>query len=453
MGQATSLPVPAPHGALPPRAVPVVYRFPASRADAHWDVLLVCLAGYTLTAVGRIHQLFPAIDLVRPVIVTGLLSILLYLVDDRADRRLRLACGSTSRWLIALVAWAILTVPFALIDGLAFDMVFNTFIKTVLMFFVVVGAMRGVRDIERLAGAYLSGCVIYAAVVVARFDTLEGRDWRLGDLYYYDANDFATFAVTAMPLAMYFAHRGRTLPGRLLSLAALGVLGVAFVYSGSRGGFLALCATGLFIIVRYTSIALSRRMTALALVGAVVIVAASDRYWQQMGSIVADTDYNQTEESGRLQIWRRGVGYMLSRPIFGVGAANFEPAEGMLSPFAERQQWGAGVRWNAPHNSFIQAGAELGIPGLIFFTAMIGSAFLALRRRDRISRRPYPPPPVPPQLVQALMASLVGFVVGAFFLSLAYSELLYMLLAMAVAVSKVAGIHRPVPVAVPAVTS
>jgi hypothetical protein len=44
------------------------------------------------------------------------------------------------------------------------------------------------------------------------------------------------------------------------------------------------------------------------------------------------------------------------------------------------------------------------------------------------------------------MASLIGFVVGAFFLSLAYSELLYMLLALAVGARKVARIRRPVPV-------
>jgi hypothetical protein len=41
-------------------------------------------------------------------------------------------------------------------------------------------------------------------------------------------------------------------------------------------------------------------------------------------------------------------------------------------------------------------------------------------------------------LTQALTAALIGFVVGAFFLSLAYSELLYMLLAFAAAAQKIA---------------
>jgi O-antigen ligase len=125
----------------------------------------------------------------------------------------------------------------------------------------------------------------------------------------------------------------------------------------------------------------------------------------------------------------------------------------MLSPYANRQQWGVGVKWNAPHNSFLQIGAELGIPGLIVFIAMIGSALLALHRLERSSRRRSVPLAVPPQLVQALMASLIGFVVGAFFLSLAYSELLYMLLALAVGAHKVARIRRPIPLPAPTVAT
>ena len=44
----------------------------------------------------------------------------------------------------------------------------------------------------------------------------------------------------------------------------------------------------------------------------------------------------------------------------------------------------------------------------------------------------------------SLTASLIGFVVGSFFLSLAYHEVLYMLVALAVGLEKVtAGQARP----------
>jgi hypothetical protein len=41
------------------------------------------------------------------------------------------------------------------------------------------------------------------------------------------------------------------------------------------------------------------------------------------------------------------------------------------------------------------------------------------------------------ELTQAIAAALIGFVVGAVFLSLAYSEILFTLLALAVALQKV----------------
>jgi O-antigen ligase len=137
-----------------------------------------------------------------------------------------------------------------------------------------------------------------------------------------------------------------------------------------------------------------------------------------------------------MQIWQRGVGYVLQHPIFGVGADNFRAAEGQLSPFAGRQQYGVGVRWNAPHDTFLQVAAELGIPGLVFFVVMMVSAFRDLHPRRSPARDRFERPPVPPALKQALRAALVGFVVGSLFLSLAYAELLYMLIGLAIAVHK-----------------
>src|SRR2546428_8192071 len=131
---------------------------------------------------------------------------------------------------------------------------------------------------------------------------------------------------------------------------------------------------------------------------------------------------------------------MLQNPIFGVGANNFGPAEGILSPFADRQQFGIGVRWSAPHNSFVQAGAELGVPGLVMFIGLISSAFVALRRSDLGSGARLGPTQASPDLTQAITASLIGFVVGAFFLSLAYSEILYTLVALGVGVHKLSSV-------------
>jgi O-antigen ligase len=418
---------------LPDPASPVTE--PIDEDTLRWDPLLLCVAAYILIAVGRVHQLFPALELLHPAALAGFLGIVLYLIDSQAERRgIHLAVPTTKR-LLGFTIWMILCVPGALVVSNSFTVVVGNFIKTGIMYAVVASAVRGTIDVERLARVYLASAVLYTLVVMSRFDLGSGNDWRLGHLYYYDANDFATYLVTAMPLGLYFTHTSRRLWGRLLAGFALVVLTLGFVWSGSRGGFLALAAVAAFILIRYSAIPLRWRLSAAALVVMVLVGTASDQYWRQMSTIFSDTDYNRTQETGRLQIWSRGLKYMLDNPLFGVGPGNFQAAEGRLSEFADRQQFGIGVRWNAAHNTFVQIGAETGIPGLLLFVALLVSAFGALRRsrhdsllaRDRTAA----------SLAPALTASLLGFVVGSIFLSLAYSEMLYTLVALGVGLRKV----------------
>ena len=355
--------------------------------------------------------------------IAGLLAIVLFVIDNHNLRQLKDVLGPTAMLMAAFVFWMMVTVPTALIIGTSFDVVFNNFIKTAVMSLIIAGSVRGVRDVERLAFVYLVGAVVYASAIVTRFDANAGGDGRLGHLYYYDANDFATFVVTAMPLAIHFLYSGESRRIRLFAGAALVILTLGFAWAGSRGGFIALIAVTAFVVFRFSAIPLRWRGWGTALIVAVLLATASEQYWERMETITSEQDYNHTSETGRLQIWSRGINYMMDNPMLGIGAGNFQAAEGLLSPLAERQQFGIGVRWNAPHNSYVQVGAELGFPGIALYIAVIVSAFFALRHGGRLT---------PP-----LSAALLGFVIGSFFLSLAYSEMLYTLIALAVGLRKV----------------
>src|SRR5260370_17908390 len=75
-----------------------------------------------------------------------------------------------------------------------------------------------------------------------RFQLGAGDDWRLGHLYNYDANDFATLIATAMPLGLYFVLGDRRPLVRGLAAAGLVVLAIGEIRSGARGGLPALLA-------------------------------------------------------------------------------------------------------------------------------------------------------------------------------------------------------------------
>jgi O-antigen ligase len=314
----------------------------------------------------------------------------------------------------------------------------DVLVKAVLMAVILAGAVRSITDVERLSGAYFAAIALYSVVVLGRFN-VGGDDWRLNKLYYYDANDFATVAITALPLGIYFALRARRLSVRVASGLGSAAILTAFIWTGSRGGFVAALAVIGFILFGYSTIALRWRIGTLALVVTLVGGLASDTYWEKMRSLLHPAeDYNLESQEGRKAIWLRGIGYMLGHPILGVGAGNFPTAEGTISPRAARQSVGRGVKWQAAHNSYVQVGAELGIPGLCFFVGMIVSAWLGLLRRRRWTGDPdMPPDPRGRPLAQALAAALLGFAVGAFFLSLAYIEALYVLVALAAGLRRI----------------
>jgi O-antigen ligase len=427
-----------------PGAVWVPATTPRARS-AGWDLLLVCVAVYLAMAVGRVHQLFPMLEPLKPTRVAAALAVCLYVLQQSGPRRVELLRSAAMTCLLGLLLWAALSVPGALNQGGAFHFLTDSFVKTVLMSVVLAGSVRSVRDLERLIFVYFAVTVVYAAVVVSRFHLGGGDyDWRLNRLYDYDANDFATLVATAMPLGLYFVVGPCRVLLRVLAVVGLAVLGLGQVYSGSRGGFLACLAVAAFVLLRFTTVPARSRLAGLIVILAVVFATASDRYWTQMQRITnPDQDYNTTSESGRIKIWERGLGYMTEHPVFGVGVNNFPVAEGTISPLSRLQERGRGVRWNAAHNSFIQAGAELGMPGLLLFVGLIVSAFASLRRVARHSLRTGPSTIAGSRLAQSLMAALVGFVVGAFFLSEAYSDMLYSLVALAVALEKIAPAHEP----------
>ena len=428
---------------MQPVAAPLTTGIAARRGpDARWDLVLMCLAVYVLTAVGRLHQLFVFLSPLRLTLLAAGLGTVAYAISGEGARRLAPVLRMRiTRYLLAMTLWMALSIVGALWPGGAFQLFTDEFLKMVLMYVVLVGAVRGFRDVERLAFTYLLSVGVYAAVVLARFH-VGGDRWRLAGLYYYDANEFGTLAVMCLPLAVYFLVRPNPLWRRLVGAGALVVLVVGFIWTGSRGGFLALLAVGAFLLLRYNAIRARWRVLMTSLLALLFAAAASDSYWKGMKTILQpEADYNLTDDAGRMQVWKRGIGYMAQHPVFGVGGANFPTAEGTLSPLAANATVGRPVKWSAAHNSFLQVGAELGVPGLLFFLGVLGSAFAALRtvQRSWAYGAPHDRSPPEAQMAETLAASLLGYVVGAFFLSLAYHELLYTLLALVGALQKVAG--------------
>ncbi|HEU4642461.1 MAG TPA: O-antigen ligase family protein [Gemmatimonadaceae bacterium] len=394
------------------------------------------------TYVWRLQDAFPILGRIKLPILALLLALGYFVTARHPWRKANKLRSPIVTLVLGLLLVMIIGIPTSLWRGHSAQFVLKEHIPNILFMLCMAASIRSVRDVEWFAKLNLYGALMYATIVNLFFHV--GPDGRLGDLVYYDANDFALVMVATVPFAVYWLRPGNTMRRRLFGLLALGMFMLALVKSGSRGGFLGFIAVMLYVLLRYRAIpSRLRLLAAIAGVG-LVAVLGTDKYWNQMSTILhPQSDYNWSDQEGRIEVWKRGVGYVVHNPVLGVGVGSYPVAEGTLSEIGRQlQARGKGFKWSVAHNSFLETAAELGIPGLLLF---IGIFAVTIRTMARIRPGRYFGPLVGKRetaLSQMLTGSFVGYSVAGFFVSAEYFSYLFFLLGLAVGLDKVLRLQR-----------
>jgi O-antigen ligase len=132
--------------------------------------------------------------------------------------------------------------------------------------------------------------------------------------------------------------------------------------------------------------------------------------------------------TGRLEAWEAGTKMALRNPLFGVGLKRYVEAFPYYSTFQPR----------SAHNSWVQLGAECGLVALASYGVLIVLTVASLRRVAR--RIPFLLGENRTQtetLMRMIEASLLGYLVCGFFLSMEDFEFFYILIAMAQVLDRV----------------
>lgn len=402
------------------------------------DLLTLALSACILTYVWRVQDLYPIFATVKLPMLASLAALMLYVIDSTPRRCLAGVKHPITTAASAILVLAVLSVPGSVYQGLSFRFIVDDLGKNFLVFVILAASIRSFRDVRRFAAVILGGGVLYAWYVYTQVSV--GISGRLGNLVYYDANDVGMLLVSTLPIGLFFVLRGSSNKTRVAALAALFLFMLVIIKTGSRGAFIGLVGTAAYILFSFKSVAARWRIGIVTAGVAGMMLAGGEQYWALMSTLLNPTeDYNWSggAESGRMEVWKRGMGYMLQNPMTGVGVDAFPVAEGMISELADRQQYGIGLKWSAAHNSFVQAGAELGIFGLIAYCLLLLRAF----RTARGPRRPRTSATMKASdedlMGQALAGSVVGYAVTAFFLSQAYAAYAFVLYALIVGLDRV----------------
>ena len=401
------------------------------------DLLRLALSALMLLTVSRVHEHFGILSAMRPALLLAGLAAVYAFMNPQSLAGTRWLRTWPARVVVALGVLACFSAVFGISLGGAARTLLEDYSKVLLFAFLLMATIRGTKDLRGYVWAYVvsAGVLVWLSLFVFGLSKPAADGFaRLDFQHSFDSNDVGVVLLVALGLALLTFHTSRRL-GKVVSAAILLGIGATLARSGSRGAFLGLLASlaALFLLVQRVPL-VSRLAFASAVITGLVLLSPPG-YWQQMQTVFKPTeDYNWTAPGGRKDVWLSGLRYMKSYPVFGIGIGNFARAEGTISERALNWTPGsAGIKWSAAHNSFVEAGAELGVPGLIVWSSLVFGgigAMYRLRRRlpkswasgDSDQRFLY-------MATVYLPVSLVGFGVSAFFVSFAFIDPIYILAA------------------------
>lgn len=404
------------------------------------DPLRVALFLMVLLTISRIHQHFPVVARLRPALILALGAAIYALINPALLNTQKLLHYWPAKVIFGLGIMACLSVPFGISVGNSATFILFEYSKILVFAFLLIAVMRGAHDLYLFIWAYViaSGLLVGLAWFVFEMTTSQGVT-RLNNLYTWDANDAGCVLLTALPLTLFTLQNSRTGRGRIVSAIILVGIAATIARTGSRGAFLGGLVVAVALLFTLTSIPAVKRLLFVVAAGGALLLTAPPGYWEQMRTLTAPKDdYNWTSDYGRREVWKRGVGYMMSSPVVGIGIHNFQHAEGsslssVVSEFASGDRVRGKIKWTVVHNSFLQAGSEMGIPGFVLWTSLILGGIIGMRRLRRRLPAEWARGDPEERLIYSatvfLPISIMGFATAAFFLTFAYVELVYILAA------------------------
>ncbi|HKP84718.1 MAG TPA: O-antigen ligase family protein, partial [Blastocatellia bacterium] len=220
------------------------------------------------------------------------------------------------------------------------------------------------------------------------FDSAEGPTVRvMGTLGH--ANYLGNFLLYTTPLCAALSVVARR-SARRIALLAVAVSVAAIVFSGTRGaalGLVAGAATFMALEFRASRISFNRRTVWRAAAAFIIILASILTIsFNPASRSIAARALTAIKEgasgAGRTLLWRDSVKMVPDFALIGCGPEGFRKA---FLPYKSKEiaELAPGTNDESAHNSYLDAAISYGLPGAIFYAAIIASSLSLLMRARR----------------------------------------------------------------------
>lgn len=296
---------------------------------------------------------------------------------------------------------------------------FNWWLKIVIVYFLVTKLVTTTSRLRLTVFAIVAAIsyLCYFSISTYALKYIPGS--RAGGFGWYEnSNDLSIILVSTTPLLLLLANMTRNMFMKLLYIATAGAFAFNILFTGSRNGLLALLLVGIMSLVVsrnisrvYRSILMGTLVISVLTVGIANVLSRHD-----LKALSGDDS-----SENRLVQWKAALLMTIRHPLFGIGPGEFTT---YVTDFG-------GMKGLQPHNTVIQIFAETGIPGGIAFILF---AFTLLFDARRLRKRQNDIPVYLIDYYSFLAIALVGFWTCAFFTNRYQFYILYMLIALMVAV-------------------
>jgi putative inorganic carbon (hco3(-)) transporter len=259
---------------------------------------------------------------------------------------------------------------------------------------------------------------------------------------FVDNNGYALGTVMIMPLLLATAQNfERLIPaegvirtwGRRGFYMAVPLCMFAVIGTYSRGGFLSLSAALLVFMALQRRRFMAFAGLAVVVAGVVTVVPLPKSYTERLQTIQTYKEVGEDSALSRPHFWQVGINMGMSNP-FGVGLRQYEAAydqyDFLHGRFGSKR---------AVHSAHVQVFAEQGFLGALLWAGLFAWASLAcLRVRARSFNERLKPEDrkLLFTTANALLTSMVGFLVGGSFLALALNDVTWLTFGMVAAIDR-----------------
>jgi putative inorganic carbon (hco3(-)) transporter len=385
---------------------------------AYWSLIFLTFIMF-IAPMGYLPFLIP----LRLAFVSAVLAALTYLLSVSTQGRKLSVWNTEVKIILWLALFAILSIPSSRWRGGSYEMLFDTYLKSVIVFFLIANLLSTDKRIRTFLWALTLYSAFNAVVGIQNYRTGNFLNGRITGGYSgltSNPNDLALSLNLIIPFMGYlYLTSGSGLKKALAAASLIGSI-ACIVATWSRSGALSLFAMLLWFVWWRSG---TKRIGAMLGVSILIVLALALAPQGYSDRLASTTDFSKDDGSAaaRWETTKAGFRQTFEHPL-GIGLG----MNGLMN-HDEGMGWSAGV-----HNVYLQISTETGIIPAILYIMLLWKLIWGMKEIGTLSEQKNVA-----TLGDALACTFVGFAVEAFFSPVAYNFYFYIIAGIAVATKQI----------------